>query len=128
MITQYYTTKVSLSDGQLAKLFRAIKNSSEVKLLITKDKINNNANFNLYLTERQVKKFNKAKTNNKGIKFTISQSQIRELRKEGKGAPRIGRIPTSGKGAPRMGIPPPFIGNWRKTTGYGIIKKDDCIN
>ena len=49
----------------------------------------------------------------------------------GKGAPRIGRMPRSvpvtsskrrGGAAPRLGalVPPPFYGNWNKTTtGYG---------
>ena len=134
-MTQYYTTKVSLSDGQQAKLMRTKKNSSEVNFLITKHKIKNNGNINLFLTERQVKKFNKAKANNEGIQLTISQAQIHIFRKEGphrglqagKGAPRMGEMPppiSHGKGTPRIGIPPPFIVNWpKKTTRYGGKKK-----
>ncbi|KAJ7375957.1 hypothetical protein OS493_037826, partial [Desmophyllum pertusum] len=74
---------------------------------------------------RQVKKFNKAKANNEGIKLTISQAQIRIFRKEGKGAPRMGGIPlpiNNGKGTPRIGIPPPFIGNWPKKQ-LDMVKK-----
>ena len=46
----------------------------------------------------------------------------------GRGAPRVGRPPSSkkdGTGAPRMGMPPPFYSYPPYVTGYGKKKKKD---
>ena len=72
MSTKYISTYIPPTEGQKKKLARAIKNSSEVSLLIDKHQIKKKGNTELYLTERQITRHNKVKSEGKGITLSFS--------------------------------------------------------
>ena len=119
MSNEYIPTHIHLSEGQMKKLARAIKNSSEVRLLIDKHQIKKKGNTDLHLTKRQITRFNKVKSEGKGITLSLSKTQISKMRKNmiGKGIQV-----TPSKGGKGMQIeypyyPPPII---RKQTSKKI--------
>lgn len=81
MSTKYISTYIPLTEGQMKKLARAIKNSSEVSLLIDKHQIKKKGNTELYLTKRQITRHNKVKSEGKGITLSLSKTQISKMRK-----------------------------------------------
>lgn len=105
-MTEYKKEKLLLTNGQQKKLTRAIKHNCEISFLLNKNSIGRGGNVDLYLTERQINKTDKAKAKIKGIKLTISRAQIRKLRENDD--------IHVGSGAPSLYKPPPFIGNWEK--------------
>ena len=82
MSNEYIPTHIHLTEGQMKKLARAIKNSSEVSLLINKHQIKKKGNTDLLLTKRQITRFNKVKSDDKGITLTLSKTQISKMRKK----------------------------------------------
>ena len=73
--------KVNLSQGQKAKLAKAIKDGSALKLRLGKNALS--GPDELMLSPRQIKKLNKAKRNNKGVEISFSKSSIRKSVKQG---------------------------------------------
>ena len=73
--------KVNLSQGQKAKLAKAIKDGSALKLRLGKNSLS--GNDKLLLSPRQIAKLQKAKKNNTGAEISFSKSSIRKSIKQG---------------------------------------------
>ena len=73
--------KVHLSQGQKAKLAKAIKDGSALKLRLSKNSLS--GNDELFLSPRQIAKLQKAKKNNTGAEISFSKSAIRKSVKQG---------------------------------------------
>ena len=73
--------KVNLSQGQKAKLAKAIKDGSALKLRLGKNALS--GNDELLLSPRQIAKLQKAKRNNSGVEISFSKSSIRKSVKHG---------------------------------------------
>ena len=73
--------KVNLSQGQKAKLAKAIKDGSALKLRLGKNALS--GPDELLLSPRQIAKLNKAKKNNTGAEISFSKSSIRKSVKKG---------------------------------------------
>ena len=73
--------KVNLSQGQKAKLAKAIKDGSALKLRLGKNSLS--GNDELLLSPRQIAKLQKAKKNNTGAEISFSKSAIRKSVKQG---------------------------------------------
>ena len=73
--------KVNLSKGQNAKLAKAIKDGSALKLRLSKNALS--GNDELLLSPRQIAKLQKAKRNNSGVEISFSKSSIRKSVKHG---------------------------------------------
>ena len=73
--------KVNLSQGQKAKLAKAIKDGSALKLRLGKNSLS--GNDELLLSPRQIAKLQKAKQNNSGAEISFSKSSIRKSIKQG---------------------------------------------
>ena len=73
--------KVNLSQGQKAKLAKAIKDGSALKLRLSKNSLS--GNDELFLSPRQIAKLQKAKKNNTGAEISFSKSAIRKSVKQG---------------------------------------------
>ena len=80
-MTTYFEYKVRLSDGQKAKLSKAIKNSSPNTLRLSKDELA--GSDELMLTRSQINKITKAIQNKSGVEIKISKTQIRKAVKHG---------------------------------------------
>ena len=134
MSTKYNSTYIPLTEGQKKKLARAIKNSSEVSLLIDKHQINKKGNTELYLTERQITRHNKVKSEGKGITLSLSKTQISKMRKNMIGKGIQVTPPHNNQGGTGMQIeypyyPPPIIRKQRsKKDGGRIMSKKDALS
>ena len=73
--------KVHLSQGQKAKLAKAIKDGSALKLRLGKNALS--GPDELFPSPRQIAKLQKAKKNNTGAEISISKSAIRKSVKQG---------------------------------------------
>ena len=73
--------KVNLSQGQKAKLAKAIKDGSALKLRLGKNALS--GPDELFLSPRQIAKLQKAKKNNTGAEISFSKSSIRKSVKQG---------------------------------------------
>ena len=73
--------KVHLSQGQKAKLAKAIKDGSALKLRLGKNALS--GPDELMLSPRQIAKLQKAKKNNKGAEISFSKSSIKKSVKQG---------------------------------------------
>ena len=73
--------KVNLSQGQKAKLAKAIKDGSALKLRLGKNALS--GNDGLMLSSRQIAKLEKAKRNNSGAEISFSKTSIRKSVKQG---------------------------------------------
>ena len=73
--------KVNLSQGQKAKLAKAIRDGSALKLRLNKNALS--GNDELLLSPRQIAKLQKAKRNNSGVEISFSKSSIRKSVKHG---------------------------------------------
>ena len=73
--------KVNLSQGQKAKLAKAIKDGSALKLRLGKNSLS--GNDELMLSPRQIAKLQKAKRNNAGAEISFSKSSIKKSVKQG---------------------------------------------
>ena len=73
--------KVNLSQGQKAKLAKAIKDGSALKLRLSKNALS--GPDELFLSPRQIAKLQKAKKNNTGAEISFSKSSIRKSVKQG---------------------------------------------
>ena len=73
--------KVHLSQGQKAKLAKAIRDGSALKLRLGKNALS--GNDELLLSPRQIAKLEKAKRNNSGVEISFSKSSIRKSVKHG---------------------------------------------
>ena len=73
--------KVNLSKGQKAKLAKAIKDGSALKLRLSKNALS--GPDELMLSPRQIAKLQKAKRNNSGVEISFSKSSIRKSVKQG---------------------------------------------
>ena len=73
--------KVHLSQGQKAKLAKAIKDGSALKLRLSKNALS--GPDELFLSPRQIAKLQKAKKNNTGAEISFSKSSIRKSVKQG---------------------------------------------
>ena len=73
--------KVNLSQGQKAKLAKAIRDGSALKLRLGKNALS--GNDELLLCPRQIAKLEKAKRNNSGVEISFSKSSIRKSVKHG---------------------------------------------
>ena len=73
--------KVNLSQGQKAKLAKAIRDGSALKLRLSKNALS--GNDELLLSPRQIAKLEKAKRNNSGVEISFSKSSIRKSIKHG---------------------------------------------
>ena len=80
-MTTYFEYKVRLSDGQKAKLAKAIKDSSPITLRLSKDELA--GRDELMLTRSQIKKITEAIQNKSGVEIKISKTQIRKYVKHG---------------------------------------------
>ena len=73
--------KVNLSQGQKAKLAKAIKDGSALKLRLGKNSLS--GPDELFLSPRQIAKLQKAKKNNTGAEISFCKSAIRKSVKQG---------------------------------------------
>ena len=73
--------KVNLSQGQKAKLAKAIKDGSALKLRLGKNALS--GSDELMLSPRQIAKLQKAKRNNRGVEISFSKSSIKKSVKQG---------------------------------------------
>ena len=73
--------KVNLSQGQKAKLAKAIRDGSALKLRLSKNALS--GPDELMLSPRQIAKLQKAKRNNSGVEISFSKSSIRKSVKQG---------------------------------------------
>ena len=73
--------KANLSQGQKAKLAKAIKDGSALKLRLGKNSLT--GPDELFLSPRQIAKLQKAKKNNTGAEISFSKSSIRKSVKQG---------------------------------------------
>ena len=74
--TGYYPYKINLSQGQLEKLKRAIKNRSSITLRLSNKDLS--GNHQLLLTERQINKIKKHISKGVGMELRLSKAQISE--------------------------------------------------
>ena len=86
-MTQYNRLNVKLSNSQLNKLRSAIKNETEVVLILSPNMIgdsNDEANFphKLLLTDRQIYSIRKAFSNNSSVDIKISKTQLSKMIQE----------------------------------------------
>ena len=72
--TGYYPYKINLSQGQLEKLKRAIKNRSSISLRLTNKDLS--GNHQLLLTERQINKIKKHISKGVWMELRLSKAQI----------------------------------------------------
>ena len=72
--TGYYPYKINLSQGQLEKLKRAIKNRSSISLRLNNKDLS--GNHQLLLTERQINKIKKHMSKGVGMELRLSKAQI----------------------------------------------------
>ena len=72
--TGYYPYKINLSQGQLEKLKRAIKNRSSISLRLNNKDVS--GNHQLLLTERQINKIKKHMSKGVGMELRLSKAQI----------------------------------------------------
>ena len=72
--TGYYPYKINLSQGQLEKLKRAIKNRSDIELRLSNKNLS--GNHQLLLTERQINKIKKHISKGVGMELRLSKAQI----------------------------------------------------
>ena len=72
--TEYYPYKINLSQGQLEKLKRAIKNRSSISLRLNNKDLS--GNHQLLLTERQINKIKKHISKGVGMELRLSKAQI----------------------------------------------------
>ena len=72
--TGYYPYKINLSQGQLEKLKRAIKNRSSISLRLSNKDLS--GNHQLLLTERQINKIKKHMSKGVGMELRLSKAQI----------------------------------------------------
>ena len=72
--TGYYPYKINLSQGQLEKLKRAIKNRSSITLRLSNKDLS--GNHQLLLTERQINKIKKHISKGVGMELRLSKAQI----------------------------------------------------
>ena len=72
--TEYYPYKINLSQGQLEKLKRAIKNRSSISLRLSNKDLS--GNHQLLLTERQINKIKKHISKGVGMELRLSKAQI----------------------------------------------------
>ena len=70
-IMVYIKVNLSLSDNQINKLKNAKKNGEEVTITISKDAVG--GNYDLYLTQRQIKKLN----NSDVVRIKLSKTQMK---------------------------------------------------
>ena len=87
-MTQYNRLNVKLSDSQLNKLKSAIKNESDVVLIISSSMVgdsNDNTNFShkLLLTDRQVANIRRAFSNNLSRDVKFSKTQLLKMMQSG---------------------------------------------
>ena len=82
-MTTYIEYHVKLSDGQKAKLAKAINTTAEITLRLKNNQLR--GNDELMLTKSQIKKIEKALQNNTGVDIKISKTQIRKSVKHGGG-------------------------------------------
>ena len=73
--------KVNLSQGQKAKLAKANRDGSALKLRLSKNALS--GNDELLLSSRQIAKLQKAKRNNSGVEISFPKSSIRKSVKHG---------------------------------------------
>jgi hypothetical protein len=73
-MTSYTPKKINLTDYQLRKLGNAIINGNDVILTIKPTQ--NNNGHTLHLTERQIKRLEKAMKDNKNIRIKLSKAQL----------------------------------------------------
>ena len=119
-MTTYYPHKIRLSDGQKVSLARAFGPGEAVTLRFKNGALTGGSDT-LHLTERQIKKIQRAIKNKTGADIDLSKTQIREIRKLARGDSPHGagmqvKPPKGGKGMrinpPPYMRPPPFIGSW----------------
>ena len=72
--TGYYPYKINLSQGQIEKLKRAIKNRSSITLRLSNKDLS--GNHQLLLTERQINKIKKHISKGVGMELRLSKAQI----------------------------------------------------
>ena len=70
--TGYYPYKINLSQGQLEKLKRAIKNRSSISLRSNNKDLS--GNHQLLLTERQINKIKKHMSKGVGMELRLSKA------------------------------------------------------
>ena len=86
-MTQYNSLNVKLSNSQLNKLKCAIKNESEVVLILSSNMIGVNqtsSRHELLLTNRQVSNLRKAFANNSSTAIKLSKSQLSKMIQSGR--------------------------------------------
>ena len=80
-MTTYYPHKIRLSDGQKVSLARAFGPGEAVTLRFKNAALTGGSDT-LHLTERQIKKIQRAIKNKTGADIDLSKTQIREMRKD----------------------------------------------
>jgi hypothetical protein len=100
----YSKSNIFLTDGQKKNLTKAINNNSSIKIKLSNIQIKQNGNVPILLTNSQINKINKSKTENKGMVLNMSMAQIRANKKEGGILPFLIPIAIAGASAIAGGI------------------------
>ena len=85
-MTQYNSLNVKLSNSQLNKLKSAIKNETEVVLILSSNMIGDdetNYTLKLFLTNSQVSNLRKAFANKSSTDIKLSKTQISKMMQSG---------------------------------------------
>jgi len=76
-MTQYLPHKVSLSEGQLKKLSKALNDNATITIRLNNNELT--GPHELMLTKTQINHLKKAKSNGTGSDIQISKSQVRKV-------------------------------------------------
>ena len=80
-MTEYIKYGVSLGESQKSKLARALVNKSAITIRLSTGDLN--GPDELFLTRTQIKKIEKARSQNKGVDLKISKTQLKRVVKRG---------------------------------------------
>lgn len=77
-MTQLISLNLNLSQGQREKLRKAYENNSNVSLQVTNENIENGGNATIGISQREYNKVMKNKSQGRGARIKIPQSNIKE--------------------------------------------------
>lgn len=121
-MVQYYSTKVSISDGQKKKMVDAIHAGNPFSLRLTNDNLY--GDDELWLTARQKNKLEKHKAAGKGIVLKFSHRQLRYM---GKASGFLLGLLGSALGSLIPGLFQTGVKSVEKAVGSGVKKRGQLV-
>ena len=89
-MAEYNKINLNLSESQLRKIQRVVKNKDLTTIRIGSEKFNKNKLIHeLYLTDRQMKKLKKKLNNSMSVDIKLSKNQIHNTIKKGRNLGRL---------------------------------------